>query len=359
MENNMSFRKRILTILNGEKPDKIPFFSFSELIPPGHFERKMRNLGMGFILLSSPLLSFTPNVSITRKASKTGIEEIYLTPKGDISFEAYTGTERISSPMWEVKSKFFIKKADDYAPLIYMIEDTEFRQDLSEFNLKNIDLGEDGVSHIVGPEPAYTEAELLLGLEKWSFEQYDNPVLFNRLLGALEKRSEKQLNIFSKINYSGLQHVGDISDNISPENYIKYEVPHYKKVLSILKSKEKKLGIHAHAKFLKRHKNWLAEVRPDYIESYTPPPYSDISLPELRKAVGEKVSILINFPETVFYQGYDRTKKYTLQLLESDNSYNKAIGFSEMGMMGVNGKNREIFESGFMAVAEAVNEIKV
>jgi hypothetical protein len=355
----MCFRERILAVLNGEKPDKIPFFSFSELIPAGYFERKLRNLGMGFLLLSSPLISFTPNVFITRKASKSGLEAIYHTPEGDISFEAYTNTERISSPMWEVKSKFFIKKARDYKPLIYMIEDTEFKEDLNEFNLKNFDLGQDGVSHVVGPVSAYSEAELLLGLEKWSFEQYDNPSLFNSLLGALEKRSEKQLNIYSEMDYSCLQLLGDISDNISPENYIKYEVPYYKRALRILKSKEKKLGIHAHAKFLKRHKNWLAEVKPDYIESYTPPPYSDISLPELRKAVGEEVSILINFPETIFYQGYGKTKKYTTELLESDNSYNKALGFSEMGMMGVNEKNREIFENGFMAVAEAVNEIKV
>lgn len=355
----MCFQKNFFAVLNGEKPDKIPFFSFSELIPAGHFERKLRNWGMGFLLLSSPLLSVTPNVYITKKPSKIGVETIYHTPKGDISFDAYTDTERISSPLWEVKAKFFIKKSEDYEPLIYMIEDTEFREVLKEFKLKNFDLGEDGVSHVVGPVPAYSEAELLLGLEKWSFEQYDNPEMFNRLLSALEKRSERQLNIYSEMSYPCLQLLGDVSDNISPENYIKYEVPFYKKTFGILRSKEKKLGIHVHAKFLRKHKNWLAEIKPDYIESYTPPPYSDISLPELRKAVGEKVSILINFPETVFYQGYEKTKKYTTELLKSDNSYNKALGFSEMGLMGVNEENRKVFESGFTAVAEAINEIKL
>lgn len=355
----MSFRKRMWTVLNGEKPDKIPFFSFSELIPTGYFERKLRNCGMGFLLLSSPLISATTNVTVTKKALEAGVETIYHTPKGDISFEAYTNTERISSPMWEVKSEFFIKKTEDYEPLIYMIEDTEFREDLKEFNLKSFDLGEDGIQHVVGPVPSYTEAELLLGLKKWSFEQYDNAEMFRRLLNVLEKRSEKQLNMYAKINYSCLQLLGDISDNISPENYINYEVPHYKKAFEILRSKEKKLGIHAHAKFLKRHKNWLAQLKPDYIESYTPPPYSDLPLPELRKAIGEEVSILINFPETIFYQGYDKTKKYTIELLKSDDSYNKALGFSEMGLMGVNEKNRKVFEEGFMAVAEAVNEIKL
>ncbi|MBN1298569.1 MAG: hypothetical protein JW997_02665 [Actinobacteria bacterium] len=157
----------------------------------------------------------------------------------------------------------------------------------------------------------------------------------------------------------GLQHLGDISDNISPQNYIKYEVPHYRKAIKALSNKKRKCGIHAHAKFLRRHAKWLGEVQPDFIESYTPPPYSDISLEELRKSVGEKVTILINFPETVFYQGYKKIKQYTTELLESDFSYNKALGFSEMGVMEVNMKTRQIFEEGFIVVAEAVNEFKI
>jgi len=355
----MSFKKRIFDILNGRKPESIPFFCFEELLPCGYFERKMRNSGMGLLLLSSPVSSFMPNVQITKRISGNLLETIYITPEGKISFKSHTGTERIASAGWEVKSDFLIKGENDYDALIYMIEDTVFADEQYEFRLKESDLGEDGVQHIVGLMPPYTEAELLMGLEKWSFEQYDNSLKFSQLLQSLEKRRDRQLEMMLSMDYLGLQHLGDISDNISPENYIKYEVPHYRKTIKALSNEKRKCGIHAHAKFLKRHAQWLAEVQPDFVESYTPPPYSDISLEELRKTIGDKVTILINFPETVFYQGYKKTKQYTLKLLESDGSYNKAIGFSEMGLMGVNSQTKQIFEEGFMAVAEAVNEIKI
>jgi len=355
----MSFKKRIFDILNGRKPDRIPFFCFEELLPCGYFERKMRNSSMGLLLLSSPVSSFMPNVEITKRISANLLETIYVTPKGRISFKSHTGTERIASAGWEVKTDFPIKSGSDYNALIYMINDTVFNDDQYEFGLKEADLGEDGTQHIVGLMPPYTEAELLMGLEKWSLEQYDNPAKFGQLLQSLEKRRDRQLDLMLSIDYSGLQHLGDISDNISPENYIRYEVPHYRKTIKALSNGRRKCGIHTHAKFLKKHTKWLAEVQPDFIESYTPPPYSDISLEELRKAIGDKVTILINFPETVFYQGYKKTKQYIIKLLESDGSYNKAIGFSEMGLMGVNMQTRQIFEEGFMAVAEAVNEIKI
>lgn len=355
----MSFKKRFFDILNGRKPDMIPFFCFEELLPSGYFERKMRNSGMGLLLLSSPLSSFMPNVEITKRISGNLLETIYGTPKGKISFKSHIGTERIASAGWEVKSDFIIKSSKDYDALIYMIDDTVFTDDSYEYSLKEADLGEDGIQHIVGLMPPYTEAELLMGLEKWSFEQYDNPLKFKQLLQSLEKKRDRQLDLMSSINYSGLQHLGDVSDNISPQNYIMHEVPHYRKIIKALSNEKRKCGIHVHARFLKRHMQWLAEVQPDFVESYTPPPYSDISLKEFRKAIGGEATILINFPETVFYQGYKKIKQYTIELLESDSSYNKAIGFSEMGLMGINMQIRQIFEEGFTAVAEVVNEMKV
>ena len=101
----------------------------------------------------------------------------------------------------------------------------------------------------------------------------------------------------------------------------------------------------------------MVKINPDFIEAFTPPPYSDLSLRELREAVGKNVTILINFPETVFYGGYEKTKNYAIELLKSDPSYNKMIGFTEMGMMGVNDKSRSIFEDGFQAIVDAIDSL--
>lgn len=148
-------------------------------------------------------------------------------------------------------------------------------------------------------------------------------------------------------------------DSVNPDSYLKYEIPFYEKIFKLLRSKNKKVGIHAHGKLLKRQKEVLAKINPDFIEAYTPPPYSDLPLSELRETVGESVTILINFPEVVFYSGYEETKKYTIDLLKSDPSYNKMIGFTEMGMMGVNDKSKSIFENGFKAIINAIDTIEV
>lgn len=72
--------------------------------------------------------------------------------------------------------------------------------------------------------------------------------------------------------------------------------------------------------------------------------------------MGEDVTIFINFPESVFYEGYEKTMAYTLDVLRSDRSFRKGLGFSEMGMMGVNTQTRDVFETGFTAVLDAVDE---
>ena len=82
-------------------------------------------------------------------------------------------------------------------------------------------------------------------------------------------------------------------------------------------------------------------------------------LKELREAVGENVTIFINFPEAVFYVGYEKTKSYTIELLKSDPSYNKMIGFTEMGMMGVNYSNRSIFKNRFLAIVDAIDTLEI
>ena len=43
----MNIRERILRVLAGQKPDKIPLCYSYGLIPSGSFERRLRNNGMG------------------------------------------------------------------------------------------------------------------------------------------------------------------------------------------------------------------------------------------------------------------------------------------------------------------------
>ncbi len=358
-----SSRERILTVLKGQKPDKVPFCIFADLLPQGSFERMFRNKGLGLLVNVGPAiqeprsLSETPHVGITFKKSARGQHIIYQTPVGDISHEVCVGSMRTSSLDWKVPATSLIKDVQDYQPLIYMVDDTVFHLDCNVFGLMDEDLGDDGILHMIAGLPPYVESQYMLGLTHWSYERHDHPAQFASLLEALERRNDRYMAKLAQMDAFQMVYLGDMSDNLGPQDYEQYMLPYFQKYAALFRDAGKKCGIHIHAKLLKRQKEVLKKMAPDFLESYTPPPYSDLSLPQLRETVGDEVVILINCPETVFYQGYQRTKQYIKSLLQSDPSPKKMIGFTEMGMMGVkNGYTREAFQNGFRAVYDAIQE---
>jgi hypothetical protein len=353
----MNFRERFFAALEGKKSDKVPILCFPEAFPRGSFERTLRNRGLGFMEHSNFLTEEMPDVSTTDRKSPRGREIIYHTPLGDISNCYLTDTSRIAAYMHKIYCDSIIKRVEDYEPLIYMIDNCRYDTDMNNFIDRCGDIGEDGFLREGNVGPSLSGLMYLLGLETWSFEQVDNPDEFSRLLDAFGRRTERKMSILAELDSFEIMTIGDISDNLSPEQIMKFEIPFYRKYTELFRAKGKKLGVHAHGSLLKRQTGVMAEMNLDYIESFTPPPYSDLPLELLRKAVGENVCIFINIPESVFYGGYDKTKEYTLELLKSDPSYRKVIGVTEMGMMGVNEENRRIFEAGFTAVFDAVDAL--
>jgi len=68
--------------------------------------------------------------------------------------------------------------------------------------------------------------------------------------------------------------------------------------------------------------------------------------------------IWMNFPETIFYSGYEATKKFMIDLLRSDAPSNPlVIGFTEMGLWGaMNDETEKIFKIGTQAIMDAIDE---
>lgn len=95
------------------------------------------------------------------------------------------------------------------------------------------------------------------------------------------------------------------------------------------------------------------------VEAFTPPPVGDLYLAEARRCWGKDITIWINFPESVFYDGYDRTKQYTIDLLRSDPCPNKLLSLTEMGLMGVSPATSGIYKKGILAIMDAIDEAGV
>jgi hypothetical protein len=354
MRYKMTKRERMLTVLNGGTPDSVPFMPFAELIPRGEFERKLRERGMGLVVHYSSVSESRPNVTTSYHTEGNKIVTTYTTPAGNADIRHIVYGHGISNN-GTVQSEFMVKDEADYKFAIAYINDTVFSANTEGFYKLEAELGSDGVIHTWAGEPPYMEAQYYLGLEKWAYDQVDYPDKFKALLDALDKMQEKRMILLAE-SPDNIINIGNLAGNFGTSQFEEYMLPYFKRYNKLLHEAGKKTTLHADAPNNKNYAALVKECNFDIIEAFTPPPVGNFSLKDAREAWGDKVTIWINFPESVFYEGYQNTKEYTVNLLKSDPCPNKIIGFTEMALMGVSQANRKMFEDGILAVMEAVEE---
>lgn len=351
----MDFLERINAVLHHRKPDKVPFAPYDNLIPRGSFEREMRNRGMGLCARRSSIRSKTPDVWTETINLGNTTETVYHIPVGSISTKRRTRLGRISDS-GSVQSEWMIKDVSDYEPVIFMIDNTEFYSNDKGYYQPVRELGKDGIVRDRGLSAPYDSSEGYFGLFKWSTEQYDHPEHFKRLLEALERRAER---LFPYVADSPAEFIsfGGLSGSYGPKEFEKYVLPFYQKYVPLLHEKGKICAMHAHASNLSIFKELLAQTGVDVIEAFTPPPIGDLSVAEARKVWGDETVIWVNFPETVFWYGEEKTKKYTVDMLKSDSSDALVIGMTELGLYGIADETTErAFKAGLKAIMDAIDE---
>jgi hypothetical protein len=360
----MNFLERINATLHHEIPDQVPFVSYDNLVPRGSFERELRNRGMGLCKRISTILASMPNVSIEQRMDGDANLIIYHTPEGDVRTRSKGGLGRINDAQ-VVEVEGMIKDINDYDPVIFMLEDTAFHIDNGVYFDTVRDLGTDGIvrdwalDYEAAPYGAIRRYfGEISGLDRWIYAQADHPDHFAALLEAQTRRDERRLALVadSPAEFLGL---GWLEGIWSPAQFKKYELPFYQKWVSYLQSKGKICALHCDAtKSMKGYKDLIAQIGFKVIEAFTPPPVGELSLEQVRQAWGNNTVIWMNFPETVFYSGYEATRQYTIDLLRSDAPGNSlVIGFTEMGLWGaVNDETERIFKTGAQAIMDAIDE---
>ena len=357
----MDFRTRINVVLHHETPDKVPFAPYDNLVPRGDFERKLRNRGMGLCLRRPSIWEETPHISVETKNEGDIVVRIYHTPKGDLTTRSKTHVGRIKDEDLDLDVEGMIKGVEDYAAAIFMIDDTILHLDESIFADATRDIGTDGIVRDNGLQPPYGATRYLYGgisgLSNWAQDQHDHPGEFEELVQAITRREEKRLELIESSPAEFIS-LGDLDGTWGPKNIRRYDLPLYEKWVPRLKAKGKITALHAHANNLSHFRGLISEIGCDVIEAFTPPPVGDLSLVDARAAWGEDTIIWINFPETIFLSGAEATKRYTVDLIQSDLSKNALIiGFTEMGIWGAMTDDVERdFKKGTLAILDAIEE---
>ena len=351
----LNIKGRIMAVLHGEEPDKVPFLPYDNLILRGELERELRTKDMGFCVRCGTVWSEQPNVTVESSDKGNVATTIYKTPSGCLSKSVRTHLGR-GVEYQELQG--LIKSEDDYDAAILMVEDTVYHEDYDNYHNAVRDLGCDGIVRGSGIEPPYYDSSWFFwpSLADWVVAQYKHKHEFQKLVRALERRAERLLPfiIDSPAEFISF---GGVSGHYGPPQFEKYDLPFYQMYTRTLKGKGKICSAHAHSSTLKCLKHLIGRTGLDVIEAFTPPPIGDLSVSEARRAWGKDVVLWVNFPETIFWNGPDETMKYTADLLRSDPPGNRlVIGMTEMGTTGIKDAESEgVYRLGMHALVDAIN----
>jgi len=314
----MNTKDNLLAVLHHEKPERVPWIIYSELVGRGSLDRELRNMGMGIIYAWTPVYKVEcPNVRIEDNEVGSILHRTLHTPLGEVSMRIRTGLRRGTGGRWIVEH--MIKDVSDYSVVKFIVEDTVYRPDYDLFLELERDIGQDGVVAAgIDPTPLTKIWVDYMGLERLSVDLYRHPQELNDLVQTIGQKQEEAYRIVAdspaQLVWCGDQIGGGII--ASPKIFRRYYLPAFERFGGILHAKNKMFAVHMDGPYMKSLKDHIKEANVDIVEAFTPPPMGNLALEEAREAWGDRFVIWVNFPETIFYYGPQELRKQTVRLLE-------------------------------------------
>ena len=310
----MDVEEKVLTVLEGGVPDRIPMLIYSNHLPRGSFEREMRNLGLGLDVRCSVYRAYTPNVKVERRTVGDYEYSVYVTPVGKVYSKSRVNlTFQSSGGSWLVEP--LVKAEEDFEVLRFIIEDTVYEPDYESYLQVRDWLGGDGVVTVVADYTPLMKAIIrFLGFRTFAVMWRRNREAIEDLIRVIDEKYTEMYRVIAD-SPARIVRIGDNIDSmlISPRLFEKYCLPYYNKYAGILKKHDKFVISHMDGR-LRILKDLIAKTRLDAVEAFTPPPMGDLPVREAREAWRDKV-IWMNFPEEVFLRSADEVREYTLNLL--------------------------------------------
>ena len=322
MEKGSTIRDRVVAVLEGRKPDRIPFIdrmdfwyrgmSYQDKIPEPFREMslseihqvigfgqedwlspcayKYHNLelvsrveGCEILHEYEPEISFFPDLWGKIPVDKAGDTTTELiTPVGKLFYKHRLLEESIRSgttrPQLTVRP---VREPEDYRIYEYIIEHSEFVPRFEAFYEREVGL--DGFGYLVPMLNRVPFQSLLIdviGEVPFFYDLYDNPKLVDRLLQVVDQQIVDMLERFSGFQVPYIEFCDNLEGSMTnPRLFKKYVAPSYQRYSQILHVQGKRLGSHTDGN-LKKLISLLPESGLDVCESFTPAPITECTFEE-------------------------------------------------------------------------------
>ncbi len=312
----MTNRERILAILSGRSPDRIPWAPRIQLwynarLAEGTMPERFRGLSQRQVeqalRLGNPARSgriFATRLEGVEVISHEKGGEVlreYVTPVGTVSELRVRSSQLEGYADAGLPKEHPIKRADDYRVWEYVVEHTYYEPRYEEYLAYDREVGDDGLPMVsIGDVPFHHFCLYLAGYNQAFFELADHLPQVEHLLTVMEQCERERLWPVVLDSPAILLNHGSHFDSqmTPPPLFARYIKPYYQDFTRLLHARGKKLAFHADDDS-KLILDLIKESGFDMAECFATAPMVSVTLEEARRAWGTDVIIYGGIPSVI------------------------------------------------------------
>jgi hypothetical protein len=318
----MTNRERLLSIMSGQAPDRIPWIPRLLLWYNAHeragtlpeqyrgwtLREIERDLGLGTPARDGQIMrTELSGVEIrNRQISPMEILTEYITPVGTVS-TLFRGSELLRAQgIQDMQVEFMLKSSEDYPAVEYIIEHTDYTATYADYEAYERKIGDDGYPMIsAGDCPFHQWLKSLVGYNNGYYHLADYPDEVESLLGVMERRDREVVwPLIADSPARLILHGVHFSSQMTPPRiFDRFIMPYYQEFSDLLHSRGKTLTMHGDndTRAILYH---LERAGYDMVECFVTHPMVKTTLAEARATWGNRVIIWGGVPAIVLEESF-------------------------------------------------------
>jgi hypothetical protein len=232
----MTDRERLLAILEGASPDRIPWIPRLEIwytahrlagtLPPEFRHMRLRDieraLGLGTPARKGRVFTTRlTGVDVIERRDRLTTRTEFLTPVGTVSFALQRTPELDRDGIEPLKVEKLLKRPPDYDAVTYIVEHTEYYPCYEEYAAYDRDVADDGLPIVnIGDVPFHRFLADLAGYEQAFLHLFDHPRQVERLLETMTQvYRERMWPVVAKSPARLILHGAHFASQTTPPGY--------------------------------------------------------------------------------------------------------------------------------------------
>jgi hypothetical protein len=303
----MTERERLIMVLKGETPDRVPWFAdlghwfrsesggqwdlFNISNCTGEMADLHRETRAGLYIEVGSLHEeyYDDNVVREREISGDRAVERFRTPVGEISMERKWSPVSFS---WDI-TRLMVNDLKDLEVLLYAVERRKFIPRHENWKVIEQTVGDVGLGF---PNLGYTGLGSLMsyymGVQKTIYALYENPEIIKRYIDIFNMKHLELVDLYCTSPAPHIIFTDNLSGDVqTPDIFREYSFNHYKAIAEHMHEAGKTVSTHIDG-MIGGIIGIVAETGIDVADACTPAPTGDLTPQEIRKQAGDNMILM-------------------------------------------------------------------